>query len=249
MAGRARRPVRREPGWWRDLGRVTASAAAALARRAASAGDSPSARAARNTPECASPAPVVSTAATAGAGIGRNGGRAGSKGRRVGGKGRWARSRRSGGPPGRVAGGKEAAGRADADDDAGAGGAGKQATGRLLGGGGAAEQGGLAGVAAQPVAAGQHGIEHRVGDLRRRAGPGRRRAARPAAAPPPRRRARHPSRAGPGRSRTRRRHRRGRPGPRPSFPAALIDSAPRLVTNVRSASDSTSATSNPVSRD
>ena len=56
--------------------------------------------------------------------------------------------------------------RPDADDDVGAGGAGEQAAGRLLGVGGAAEQDGLAGVAAQPVAAGEHRIEHLGGDLR-----------------------------------------------------------------------------------
>src|ERR1035438_4101713 len=49
--------------------RVTVRAAAALARRAASVAVSPAARAARNTPEWASPAPVVSTAVTAGAGM------------------------------------------------------------------------------------------------------------------------------------------------------------------------------------
>jgi hypothetical protein len=49
-------------------GRVTEKAAAALARAAARAGDSPSARPAMNTPAWVSPAPVVSTASTTGAG-------------------------------------------------------------------------------------------------------------------------------------------------------------------------------------
>lgn len=48
--------------------RVTARAAAALARRAADAGSSPSQSPARNTPAWASPAPVVSTTSTDGAG-------------------------------------------------------------------------------------------------------------------------------------------------------------------------------------
>jgi hypothetical protein len=52
-----------------DPARVTESAAAALARRTASSSSSPAASAAIIAPLWASPAPVVSTAATAGAGI------------------------------------------------------------------------------------------------------------------------------------------------------------------------------------
>ena len=60
---------------------------------------------------------------------------------------------------------QEAAVASDADEDVGAGGAGEQTSRRLLGVGAAAEQGGLAGVAAEPVAAGEHGVEQLRGDL------------------------------------------------------------------------------------
>ena len=71
--------------------------------------------------------------------------------------------------PGRPAAGRadcdQAAVRPEPDDDVGAGGAGKQEGGRLVGGD-AGEQGGLAGVAAEPVAPCEHGVEDLRGDLR-----------------------------------------------------------------------------------
>jgi predicted unusual protein kinase regulating ubiquinone biosynthesis (AarF/ABC1/UbiB family) len=64
-----------------------------------------------------------------------------------------------------VPGREEASVRPEPDDDVGAGGAGEQEGGRLVGGY-AGEQGGLAGVAAEPVAPGEHRVEHLRGDLR-----------------------------------------------------------------------------------
>ena len=162
---------------------MTASAAAALARRAASAADRPSARAARKTPACASPARSCRPRARPGRGCERL--RAAGVRRCPLGCGRSGFVGVAG------AGCQQASVRPERGRGRRRGRCGRAAERRLVGGD-AGEQGGLAGVAAEPVAPGEHRLEHLRGDLRDERSRvdeqqhGRRQRRRPAAEPGPR---------------------------------------------------------------